>query len=344
MKKAGISLTALGCLMLFAAVFSLAWHIYQSSNANQVLRVEIPPGTTFTSPLITVDTHEQVQVALVFAVLSKSVQENYGNTATQWTARYHFPVHYRVLDKQGQELFTQTCNADWDNCGSRSTSDAQLDAQGGTVSVEHGFDKFTVAPPGRIQVEVTVDKDSRYGAVAERIELLVYDKVVNHTAAILGSIALLLFGPIVLICGVLLLVVPASKSNSLPTSAVEPAMRTWAMLAHLAALLGYVGIPFGHILGPLIVWLSKKDDDPFIDAHGRESLNFQISMTLYMIISFVLVFVFIGIILMFVLIALHIALCIIAALRANQGQIYRYPFTIHFLQAPAEQGGAHVDS
>jgi hypothetical protein len=338
MKKAGILLTFLGLLMLFAAAFGLGWSLYHTTTANPVLRIDVPPGKTFTSPLMTVDTRDQVQLALLFDVRTTSVQENNDGTADKWTARYSFPVHYRVLDEQGVELYTQTCNASWESCGTRSITDAQLDSRGGAISVEHGFDTFRPAPPGRIRVEVSIDKDGRYGAVAERIELLVYDKVVGYTAAILGSVALLLFAPIILITGVLLLVVPAFNNNPLPTGTVEPALRTWAMLAHLAALLGYVGIPFGQILGPLIVWLSKKDEDPFIDAHGRESLNFQISMTLYMIIAFVLILVFIGIILLFVLIALHIALSIIAALRANQGQLYRYPFTIRFLQPAAEQG------
>ncbi|MEW6113824.1 MAG: DUF4870 domain-containing protein, partial [Thermodesulfobacteriota bacterium] len=55
----------------------------------------------------------------------------------------------------------------------------------------------------------------------------------------------------------------------------------WGMLCHLSALLGLVLISFGHILGPLVVWLFKKNDDPFIDEQGKESLNFQISMTIY---------------------------------------------------------------
>lgn len=331
MKKAGILLTTLGSLMLFAAAFSFGWSIYHAVNANEAYRVNIQPGETFTSPLMTVDTSEHVQLALVFDVLSKSVQENYGEEGNKWTARYNFPVKYRVFDEQGNEIFNQSCQAAWNNCGSRETEDEQVDRHGGTVTVEHGFEKFIVPPPGRILIEISIDKDISYDAIARNVDLIVYDKVVTHGVAIAAGIVLIIFAPFILITGVLLMVVPSASKNTLPASEIDPSIRTWAMFSHLAALLGYVGIPFGHIFGPLIIWLTKKDDDPFINTHARESLNFQISMTIYMMISFLLMFVFIGFILIFVLFALHISLTVLAALRANDGQFYRYPFTIRFL-------------
>src|ERR1700680_445708 len=69
--------------------------------------------------------------------------------------------------------------------------------------------------------------------------------------------------------------------------------RTWAMLCHLSSISGFIGVPFGHIVGPLIVWLVKKDQFPLVDDQGKESLNFQISMTIYGIVAGVLCFVLI---------------------------------------------------
>ena len=79
--------------------------------------------------------------------------------------------------------------------------------------------------------------------------------------------------------------------------------RTWGMLCHLSAFAGYV-FPFGGIVGPLVVWLIKKDEMPFVDDQGKEALNFQISVLIYAIVSFVLIFVLIGIILLCVILVL----------------------------------------
>lgn len=108
--------------------------------------------------------------------------------------------------------------------------------------------------------------------------------------------------------------------------------RTWAMLTHLIALCGFIGVPFGHLIGPLIIWLVKKDQFPLVDDQGKESLNFQLSMTIYGIVAGILSFVVIGIPLLIALVLADIVLVIIASVAANQGQLYRYPLTIRFLK------------
>ena len=107
---------------------------------------------------------------------------------------------------------------------------------------------------------------------------------------------------------------------------------TMGMLCHLLALTLLLGIPFGNILGPLTIWLLKRHDDPFADFCGKESLNFQISMTIYMLISAVLVFILIGIITMLGLMLANIVLTITAAIKASEGTHYKYPITIRFIK------------
>ncbi|MCZ6795874.1 MAG: DUF4870 domain-containing protein [Planctomycetota bacterium] len=104
------------------------------------------------------------------------------------------------------------------------------------------------------------------------------------------------------------------------------------MLCHLLAFAGYVVPPVGHIIGPLVIWLLKKDEHPFIDDQGKESLNFQISMTIYVFVSGILVLVFIGILLVIGLIIANVVLIIIASIKAAGGEYYRYPLTIRFLK------------
>ena len=107
--------------------------------------------------------------------------------------------------------------------------------------------------------------------------------------------------------------------------------RNWDVLCHLAALAGFIGIPLGNVIGPLVVWLIKKDEIPSVNQHGREALNFQISMTIYTIIAAFSFFIAIGIILFPAILLTNLILLIIAAVKANKGEFYRYPLTIRFI-------------
>ena len=103
------------------------------------------------------------------------------------------------------------------------------------------------------------------------------------------------------------------------------------MLCHAAALSGVFLHAVGHILGPLIVWLIKRADSPEIDAHGKESLNFQLSMLIYNVVALILCIVLIGIPILILLYILNIVLVIVASIKASEGVLYRYPLTIRFL-------------
>lgn len=107
--------------------------------------------------------------------------------------------------------------------------------------------------------------------------------------------------------------------------------RMWAMLCHLSAFAGYL-VPFGNVLGPLIIWLIKKDQYAFVDDQGKEALNFQISIMIWAAISAVLCFVIIGIPLLIAVIIFSIVMTIVAAIKANGGESYRYPLTIRLIQ------------
>ena len=109
-------------------------------------------------------------------------------------------------------------------------------------------------------------------------------------------------------------------------------VRNWNTLCHASALVGVLVHFPGHLLGPLIVWLWKRDDSPEIDAHGKEALNFQISMLIYNIVAAVFCLVLIGFLFLAVLWVLNAVFVIIASIQASDGRFYRYPMTIRFLQ------------
>ncbi len=111
----------------------------------------------------------------------------------------------------------------------------------------------------------------------------------------------------------------------------ERRARNWGMLCHLAALSAFIGVPFGHLVGPLLVWLIKRKEYAYVDEQGRESLNFQISMTIYSIVAGVLILVVIGVFLLIALAILNIVAVVVASIRANDGRPIRYPLTIRFL-------------
>lgn len=107
--------------------------------------------------------------------------------------------------------------------------------------------------------------------------------------------------------------------------------KNMGIIVHVASFAGYL-IPFGSILGPLIVWLMKRDEIPFVDECGRNCLNFKISMFIWVMVSFVLMFIGIGFLLLGILAIVDIVLTIIAAMKASEGVCYKYPLSITFIK------------
>lgn len=130
---------------------------------------------------------------------------------------------------------------------------------------------------------------------------------------------------------------PPSPSTPPPPVSPPPAgapgseERQMAMFAHLSALVGII-IPFGNILGPLLIWLLKKETMPFVDDQGKEALNFQITVTIALLVCIVLMFVLIGLLLLPLVGLAALILTIIAAVKANEGTAYRYPFTLRLVK------------
>lgn len=116
----------------------------------------------------------------------------------------------------------------------------------------------------------------------------------------------------------------------LPPSGLDPQARTFAMLCHLSALAGFF-VPLGNVWGPLIFWLVKKDEFPEVDVHGKESLNFEISISIYVIVFGILSFLLIGLPFLFATLVFWLVSVIVASVRANAGEPYRYPLTIRFI-------------
>ena len=112
---------------------------------------------------------------------------------------------------------------------------------------------------------------------------------------------------------------------SVPDHYASSDERTWSVAVHLSAL-SALFIPFGHLLGPLVVWLIKRGDMPMVDRHGKEALNFQITVTLASFLCGLLAFIGIGLVLLFVLLVADAVLVIMAAVKTSRGEAFSYPF------------------
>jgi len=138
-----------------------------------------------------------------------------------------------------------------------------------------------------------------------------------------------------------------TTGNDIPGAGVPPVIdsglagketnsdaRMWAMFCHLAGLALLLPVVIGSVIGPLIIWLIKKEQYPFVDEQGKEAVNFQITMLIYGVVAGLLIFACVGAVLLPAVIIVDIVLIIIAAIKANEGTHYRYPwpFIIRFIK------------
>ena len=108
--------------------------------------------------------------------------------------------------------------------------------------------------------------------------------------------------------------------------------QNWAMYCHLAALVGFI-IPLGNVFGPLVIWLMKKDTMPQVEIHGKEAMNFQITVLLAVIACLVLSVVVIGLLLLPIVGLAALVLTIMAAIKVSNGELsYRYPIALRLIK------------
>ena len=124
---------------------------------------------------------------------------------------------------------------------------------------------------------------------------------------------------------------PDAGPQDPPETQIRPEDKQWAMLAHLSAV---VSIALGGMafLGPLIVWLVKKDQSKFVDDQGKEALNFQLTMLIATVVCALSVFAFVGVVLLPAVVVVNIVFSILAGVEANKGKTYRYPVALRFLK------------
>lgn len=118
----------------------------------------------------------------------------------------------------------------------------------------------------------------------------------------------------------------SSQTTAAPTLSADA--KNWAVLSHLSAFAMFLGIP--SVIGPVVTWAIKKDD-PYVDFHGKEAVNFNISFLIYGAVAALSILLLVGVILLPTVLLTWFVLVIVAAVKAGNGEYYRYPFTIRFI-------------
>jgi len=110
-------------------------------------------------------------------------------------------------------------------------------------------------------------------------------------------------------------------------SEVSSDERTWGSVVHASALVGLF-VPFGNVLAPLVVWLIKREESEFVDANGKEALNFQITWTVLLVLALLSVLVGVGVLVAPIVALAWVVLVVLATVRASENEVYDYPLTV----------------
>lgn len=106
--------------------------------------------------------------------------------------------------------------------------------------------------------------------------------------------------------------------------------RNWGMLCHLSMIAGIV-VPLIGVAAPLVIWLIKREEMPFVEYNGKEAVNFLITFTIALLVGYALMSVLIGLVLVPLLYAVSLVLIILAAVKSSKGEYYRYPYILRLI-------------
>lgn len=334
----------LGVLLFTGSCVPLGYSIYLNllSGPSQSYPLEINVPASLDAVMLLPESY--ARLAVKGEIETRSVQEEDHESDLTYVARYKFPVTYTVTDHTGRIIDKRQTEINWDT-GSRITSSNEVDSHGGQLEVRHNFEKFSVPASGQVNLEFLIGPDDLYDARIITPRLQVFDGLVNDSWYIGGGMLMLITAIVLMITGFVFILSTYTTANTATTvddkipetsfdgnivnSRHEGHVKaTWI---HLAGFAGYI-VPFCSVILPVILWLLWKEEDVFIDDQGREAVNFQLSVLVYIIICIPLLIILIGFILLIMTGIFHIVLMIVAALRSSQGIPFRYPLIIRFIK------------
>ncbi len=341
-----------GIVIMLGGCVPFGIAINNAMNTTEILNESIAINKNVVTDIVKVDTTNLVLPALKIHFSSKQISNNTLSQSSDYEAKFQFPVSLIISDRNDKKLYQYTGKLDWRH-GSKSYDLNNVDSQQAEVIVEIDLDKIAIPSPGEIKLAVFIGNDTIYNARLHSARLIVYDNVFRHSSTILIGVAIIFLGVVVFVIGLILFIrYQATNSNTKKInhnetennqanttvsngvesglSISEASINSSAMLCHLMTFSGLL-VPLGGVLGPLIMWLVKKDEHPFINRHGIAAVNFHLSMMLYYFVSFLLAFVIIGFFFLILLALADFILSIIGSIKASNGEEFRYPLAIPFI-------------
>ena len=324
LRRGGAGLIIFGVTLLVTSCLPVGLSIKRAMDAEQAVVQPLPVAQWVETGLIDVDSQKLIQVAVSIQVDTSVIKDD--------EPAYHFPFTYELFDEQGRLIKRQELTLD-NHSGTRTITHQSSSNGKNRFELETDFEKLTPPDSGKIRVRARLMPDEVYQASINEPSLIVYDKVSRHLATLLGGAGLWIAGALVLMIGTVLLLLGISENRQSDVVDTEDQrIRNLAIWCHLSSFALYLGIPFGNLVGVLVFWLINKDRAEFVDWHGREALNFQVSLVIYSAVALLLSLVLVGLLLFPLLALFHIVLTVIAAVRAGEGREYRYPFTLRLIQ------------
>ena len=316
---------------LFAAVAGVAallgscvplgkttWHAWHSTPPRVL---PLSPAAPLSGMALTLHPARHARVTVVVALTA-------GATPAVKPA-HALPVSIRISDSQGQELLNESRDTQAASAQRSRPSIAQ--AGGGHLTLNFAFPKFMAPADGRILLDAQLAGERHDGALLETAQIILNDDLGDHATDINFGVFMLLVGWIAAVVGVLTLM-----GNPLPplgAASAASSERRAAMRGHLLGLLVYP-LPLLHLLVMAWWWVGGRGHSAFVEEHGREALNFQLSILVYLLIAFSLSLVVIGLLMLPVVVVFQLVMIIEGAVQARAGHRFRYPLTFRFLRAP----------
>lgn len=204
---------------------------------------------------------------------------------------------------------------------------------GGSVLVEKRFPILKLKPEQK-KLGISIELEQFYKEQTSLVsaQAYIYRDPPRFKVSFVSTAIIWTFGILFVLIGTIqwiqrVVVIPASKD----LANTKDRERLWTMFCHLSALFGYV-FPFGHIIAPLAIWAAKRNQVTGVDKAGRESLNFQLTITLFTLVAVLLSVVFVGLVLLFVIVVFHFSMTLHASLRAQRGLDFTYPLNIRIIK------------
>jgi len=335
--RAWVLLTAGIALVLGSAV---PWHQGLRDAARQTVAVEVDldPRIPDQSRQITLASGARARLVMALTV---HVPEDLETSSEPPSVRYRFPFEYRITDLSGHTLAGSALAIDPHGAPRVEKAHAVSVLESAVRRLPEGYEvevtavlpAFELLESPEVVLTAELGQDQRYGATLEAVTVRLEHGLTSPLGHLIGGLVMFLFGLIAAVMGFTARLSAAQPAGqSAPTTAQEDvaALRRQARLCHLAGLCAYA-VPLG-VLVPLALWTRTRRRHPYLDQQGREAINFQLSVLVYIALSLGLVLVVVGLVLVPLLLVFHLTTTIAAARAAGRGEAWRYPITLRFVR------------